>query len=137
MRRPFVAVPTALALSVTLAGAAMAASPLAGNTLPVAIGQAAYVSLGAPVRDIVVGDPQVADVNVINERTLVVMGKKPGTTTLLAFDGRGRTLADRPVVVSEPSDGTVVIQRGATGSTYACGDRCTRLTPAAAATPAN
>jgi hypothetical protein len=90
------------------------------------------------VRDIVVGDPTVADVSLVNERTLVVLGKKAGATTVLAFDARGRTLADRDVVVSNVPTQAVVFQRGATAATYACGDRCSLLSvtaPPPAAAP--
>ncbi|WP_297512862.1 pilus assembly protein N-terminal domain-containing protein [uncultured Caulobacter sp.] len=100
--------------------------------LPVAAGQASYVNLGAPVRDIVVGDPAVADVSVVNDRTLVVLGKRPGVTSLLAFGPGGRALADRQIVVSENSGGGVTIYRGAVASNYACAAQCTRLGAAAA-----
>jgi Flp pilus assembly secretin CpaC len=69
----------------------------------------------------------VADVSLVNERTLVVLGKKAGATTILAFDARGRALADRDVVVSDVPTQAVVVQRGVTASTYACGDRCSLL----------
>lgn len=97
--------------------------------LPVAAGQASYVSLGGAVRDVVVGDPSIADVSVVNDRTLVVLGKRPGVTSLLAFGAGGRALADRQVVVSENVAGSVTVYRGASASTYACASQCTRLTP--------
>jgi hypothetical protein len=79
------------------------------------------------VRDVVVGDPTVADVSLINERTLVVLGKKSGATTVMAFDARGQALADRQVVVSDiPAEG-VVVQRGGKAMTYACAERCSPL----------
>jgi hypothetical protein len=82
----------------------------------------------------------VADVSLINERTLVVLGKKAGATTVLAFDARGRALADRDVVVSDVPTRGVVVQRGVNAATYACGDRCSLLSstaaPAAPATSA-
>lgn len=102
--------------------------------LPVAAGQASYVTLGSAVRDIVVGDPSIADVSVVNDRTLVVLGKKPGVTSLLAFGPTGRALADRQIVVSENGGGSVTVYRGQTASNYACGSQCTRLGGAAAAT---
>ncbi len=95
--------------------------------LPVAAGQASYVSLGGAVRDVVVGDPTIADVSVVNDRTLVVLGKRPGVTSLLAFGAGGRALADRQVVVSENGGGGVTVYRGATASNYACAAQCTRL----------
>jgi Flp pilus assembly secretin CpaC len=125
MRRLTLAFCACLSLGATAASAQIqAARPAA---LSVSTGQAAHISLAAPVRDIVVGDPTVADVSIVNERTLVVLGKKAGATTLLAFDARGRPLADRQVVVSDISDQAVVVQRGVATSTYACGERCSKL----------
>jgi len=127
-------------LSLSVATVAAAETPSA--PLSVSAGAAARITLGAPVRDIVVGDPSVADVSLINERTLVVLGKKAGATTILAFDAHGRALADRDVVVSNVPTQAVIVQRGVAASTYACGDRCSLLSattapaPAGAASPA-
>ncbi|MGH1557631.1 pilus assembly protein N-terminal domain-containing protein [Caulobacter segnis] len=118
-----------IAALATLSGAAVAQARPAD--LPVAAGQASYVSLGGAVRDVVVGDPSIADVSVVNDRTLVVLGKRPGVTSLLAFGAGGRALADRQVVVSENGAGSVTVYRGASASNYACASQCTRLTPPA------
>lgn len=134
----------AIAAVATLSGASAGAQtlplkpvPVSVTTdLPVAAGQASYVNLGGAVRDIVVGDPSVADVSVVNDRTLVVLGKRPGVTSLLAFGAGGRALADRQIVVSENGGGAVTVYRGASASSYACAAQCTRLGGAAAATPA-
>jgi len=104
--------------------------------LPVAAGQASYVNLGGAVRDIVVGDPSIADVSLVNDRTLVVLGKRPGVTTLLAFGSGGRALADRQIVVSENGGGAVTVYRGASASNYACAVQCTRLAAPTAGAPA-
>ena len=94
-------------------------------------GEVARITLMGAVRDVVVGDPLVADVSVVNERTLVIMGKKPGVTTVLAFDTAGRPLADRQVMVSENGGGGVTVYRGnANVGNYACGAQCTRIAPA-------
>ena len=126
MRRLTLAFCACLTLGATTAGAQIPAAPLS-----VSAGQAAHISLSGPVRDIVLGDPTVADVSLVNERTLVVLGKKAGATTLLAFDARGRPLADRQIVVSDIPDQAVIVQRGVTASTYACGDRCSQVGGAA------
>jgi len=135
-----------IAAVVTLSGASASAQTLAGEAsakslpatapadLSVAAGQASYVSLGGQVRDIVVGDPTVADVSVVNGRTLVVLGKRPGVTSLLAFGANGRTLTDRQVIVSENGGGAVTVYRGPNASNYACAAQCTRLSGGAATT---
>ncbi|EJL27991.1 hypothetical protein PMI01_03617 [Caulobacter sp. AP07] len=126
MRRLTLAFCACLSLGVTAVAAQIPAA-----SLSVSAGQATRISLSAPVRDIVVGDPTVADVSLVNDRTLIVMGKKVGTTTVLAFDAGGRPLADRQIVVSDIPDQAVIVQRGVTSSTYACGDRCAQLGGAA------
>lgn len=128
MRRLTLVLCAGLSLSVaTVAVADSLSAPLS-----VSAGAAARITLGAPVRDIVVGDPSVADVSLVNERTLVILGKKVGATTILAFDARGRALADRDVVVSSVPTQAVVVQRGVNAATYACGDRCSLLSTTAA-----
>jgi Flp pilus assembly secretin CpaC len=134
MRRLSVALIACMSLGATVAGAQTAGSR--PTLLAVSSGQAAHITLSGPVRDIVVGDPLVADVSVVNERTLVVLGKKAGATTLLAFDARGQALADRQIVVSAIPDQVVVVQRGAKATVYACGNRCSSLTPDAPAADA-
>ena len=131
-----------IAAVATLSGSLASAQTLAGGALPVnvspdlpvAAGQASYVTLSGPVRDIVVGDPSIADVSVVNNRTLVVLGKRPGVTSLLAFGAGGRALAERQIVVSENGGGAVTVYRGAAASNYACAAQCTRLGAAAGAT---
>ena len=128
MRRPVLALCAAFSLCATVAGAQVL--PVSQPApLSVGAGQATYIALSAPVRDVVVSDPNVADVSVVNDRTLVVLGKKTGSATLMAFDAHGRPLANRQVVVSDQG---VIVQRGVTASTYACGDRCSPLVPDAA-----
>ena len=103
--------------------------------LPVTAGQAISLSLEGAVRDVVIGDPDVADVSIVSDRSLVVLGKRAGVTSLLVFGANGRPLSDRQVVVSEGGAGAVTVYRGAATSTYACGRQCTRLSPPAAGSP--
>jgi hypothetical protein len=129
----------------SLCGAAVAAQAAvptapaptgATRTMTVAAGQAATVPLGGPAREIVVGDPQIADVSVVNDRTLVILGKRVGVTTLFAFDAQGRTLTGGQVLVTDVAADAVTVQRGVNASAYACDGRCTALTPTEAAAPA-
>ncbi|MBI1686011.1 pilus assembly protein N-terminal domain-containing protein [Caulobacter hibisci] len=119
------------AAAATAQAASPAAAPTAPRTLSVAAGQATTVLLNGAVRDVVVGDPQIADVSVVNDRTLVVLGKRTGVTSLFAFDAQGRTLTGGQVLVSDVAADAVTVQRGSAASTYACDGRCTTLTSAA------
>lgn len=118
------------------AAASQAAVPTAapaGRAISVAAGQAATVPLNGAAREIVVGDPQIADVSVVNDRTLVILGKRVGVTSLFAFDAQGRPLVGGQVLVTDVAADAVTIHRGTAASTYACDGRCTTLTTAAPA----
>ena len=131
MRRLTLALCACLSLAATAASAQSASAPLT-----VSAGQAARITLSAPARDIVVGDPTVADVSLVNDRTLVILAKKVGATTVMAFDARGQALADRQVVVSDVPAGGVIVQRGGATSAYACGATCSPLPVPEGAAPA-
>lgn len=140
MRRLSLAIAAVLTLAGGAAnaqtGARMGPLPVRATSteLSLSAGEAASMTVGGAVRDVVIADPNIADVSIVNERTLVVMGKRAGVTTLMAFGAGGATLATRQVLVSEIGDGGVTVYRGATANSYACGAaRCTRVGPAAGA----
>jgi Flp pilus assembly secretin CpaC len=123
---------TALAFFLALSSAADAA------TLKVALDKSARISLARPARDIVVANPKVADVTLIDARNIVVLGKGYGTTSLLVVDAAGRTIADHEIVVSSPDTGAVSFYRGSKVQSFACEARCepTSDAPASDAAPA-
>jgi len=111
---------TALFVAAILAAAFPAA---AAETLSVRMNQSAPVRLSAPARDVVIGNPEIADVNVLDGRNLVVLGKSYGVTNLLVMDQAGRMILNRQIVVSGPEPG-ISFYRGGELRSYACGDRC-------------
>ena len=112
--RPIAVLTAALAF----AGAAQAQS------LTVRLDQATRVALAGTARDVVIGNPAVADVSVLDGRNLVLTGKSAGVTSLLVIDGVGRTILDRKVVVVASDDGQVSFYRGRQLQGYACTPRC-------------
>ena len=127
-------------LPVAIAVVLLSASSALAGTLKVPLDQSTRVSLARPARDVVVSNPRVADVSLLDARNIVVLGKSYGTTSLLIVDAAGRTIADHQIVVSSPDTGTVSFYRGAEVQTFACDARCERSAdegaqPARPATP--
>jgi pilus assembly protein CpaC len=54
-------------------------------TVNVAIGKSADVRTDISFTDVTVGDPEVADVNVLTDKSLSILGKKSGTTRVTAY----------------------------------------------------
>jgi Flp pilus assembly secretin CpaC len=114
-----------VALSVTLALAA----PAAAQSVRVSADQVERVHLRGSATDVVIGNPAVADVSLIDPRTLAITGKAPGVTSLVVFDRSRRVLFDGPISVGVEA-GRVSMVRGAEGGAaeeraYSCNGVCT------------
>ena len=123
-------------LLLAFAATALLASPALAQTLSVRADQAVRVALSAPAKDVAVGNPAIADVMVLDERNILVLGKGFGTTNVIALDRAGRLILDRVVVVSAADAGKVTVYKGSSASQYACSPRCEVTDPGADTAPA-
>ena len=108
---------------VALAALVMAA-PAAAETMRIELDHSTRVRLPSPARDILLANPDVADVTMLDTRNLVILGKSYGMTHLLIVDTAGRTVFDRDLVVSAPVKGQVSLYRGPDQRNYACAPEC-------------
>jgi pilus assembly protein CpaC len=60
-------------------------------TVNVSMGKSADVRTDASFTDVTVGDPEIADVNVLTDKSLSILGRKSGTTRVVAY-GEGKRL---------------------------------------------
>ena len=81
---------------------------------------------GRGTRDVLIGNPAIADVAVLDASKAVVTGRGYGVTNLIVIDQLGRTVKDRQVVVSAPEAGRVSVIRGGRVDDYACAAGCER-----------
>ena len=112
-----------LALTAPLVVLAAAPSAHAASTLVVPIDHSTAVSLPRGTRDVLIGNPAIADVSVLDSGKAVLVGKGYGVTNLVIIDQLGRTVLNRQVVVAAPT-GNVSVIRGAKVEDYACASRC-------------
>jgi hypothetical protein len=108
-------------------------STASAEAFSVKMDQSARLTLPAGARDVMVGNPAIIDVNVIDGRNLVVLGRGYGSTNILVIDTRGRTILDQQVTVVAADEGRVTVIRGqaAGGSpthaeNYGCAPGCER-----------
>jgi hypothetical protein len=124
MRRMF----SSLAAFILVAGTAVPS--LAAESFSVPIDQSAVLTLPNGAQNVMIGNPAIADVNMLDTRTAVVLGRGFGVNNMLVIDGRGRTLMNRQIVVSSANAGHVSITRGGGQgpaiTSYACASRCER-----------
>jgi len=116
-------------LAAVVAATAVLSLPTAGVTqsarMNVDIDQATRVQLRGPAGSVIIGNPLIADVTVVDANTLYITGKGYGVTEIIAVDTIGRTVFQSEVVVSESSGtGRVRVWRGGQATEMACGSSC-------------
>ena len=93
--------------------------------LSVEIDQAARVQLRGAAGSVIVGNPQIADVTVVDANTLYITGKGYGVTEIVAVDAIGRTVFQSEVVVTDGAgSGRVRVWRGGQATEMACAASC-------------
>ena len=129
MRSPYPLLPFAVALLI--------AGSVRAQSLTVALDHAERLHIGGAAANVVVGNPAVADVTVVDSHTLYVLGRGYGSTGLDITDAQGRTLYAGDVTVVRPAS-SVSIYRGVSRSEFACAPGCSEAhgTAGAAAAPA-
>ncbi len=116
-------------LLAALASVAALAVPAIGvaqsGRLNVEIDQATRVQLRGPAGSVIVGNPLIADVTVVDANTLYITGKGYGVTEVVAVDPIGRTVFQSQVVVTAgDGGGRVRVWRGAQATEMACASSC-------------
>jgi len=109
-----------LMTSVTAAGVAAAQSA----PLNIQIDRSQRVALRGAAGSVIVGNPAIADVTVVDSHTLFITGKGYGVTEVVAVDAIGRTVFESQVIVTGGSSGSVRVWRGARATEMACAASC-------------
>jgi pilus assembly protein CpaC len=70
------------------------------SRLQVPLNRAIVVESDTPFAELSIANPGIADLSSLSDRTIYVLGKSPGTTTLTLFDAAGRLITNVDVVVT-------------------------------------
>lgn len=115
---------SALAAALVMIAAVPAAAAAQSRSLDVEIDRVQRVQLRGAASSVIVANPGVADVTVVDASTLFVTGRGFGSTELVVVDAIGRTLFQAVVNVTAPADGHVRVWRGGQPVDMACGASC-------------
>jgi len=92
--------------------------------ITVEAGKAKAIKLNTNAESVIVGNPNIADVAVHDDKLLFVTGKSFGTTNLMIFDSSGNTIHSSDVVVTANSTTWVSVKRAGSNFTYDCSPAC-------------
>ena len=125
------------ALLAALSLLSVAATAQAASRVTVGINQGLRLSVGGSAANVVVANPAIADVTVVDAHSVIILGKGYGTTQVMVLDSTGRLLMDSIVTVNAPAEGQMTVYRGPAAQQYDCSPRCeadgAKSAPAAAA----
>ncbi|PYG26454.1 type II and III secretion system protein family protein [Pelagimonas varians] len=68
--------------------------------LKVPMNRAVVVESDVPFAELSIANPQIADISSLSDRSIYVLGKSPGVTTLTILDGQGQLISNVDVVVA-------------------------------------
>jgi Flp pilus assembly secretin CpaC len=89
--------------------------------------QTSVVRLDRAVKTVLVGNSAIADAQLVDPKTIYVIGRTFGQTNIVGLDSTGTEVLNTRVTVGVPNAAVVTLYRGAQGQrTLACSPRCER-----------
>ncbi|WP_428528577.1 pilus assembly protein N-terminal domain-containing protein [Roseibium sp.] len=73
---------------------------------------------------VIVGNPFIADVAMVDQNTVVITGKSYGTTNLVILDQNNKPIVDEVIQVQASDQGVVSVYRNAARATFSCSPVC-------------
>lgn len=116
-----------LAMALTAAGGATFDAARAENTIRVELDYARVIKLDRPVSRVIIGNSDIADAAVSDSQTIVLTGKRFGTTNLVILDKDGNAIVDERILVSLEDKNTLQVYRSVERYTMTCTPNCEPL----------
>jgi Flp pilus assembly secretin CpaC len=119
MRRPVQTLVLAIA-GLGLSATAVMAATAGSDSLTVGLNESRRIMLHGAAANVIVGDPKVADVAMVDTHSVIIMGKGYGATPLIITDRTGRTLLDSEIMVAGREAGRLTLYRGTMITNFSC-----------------
>ena len=97
---------------------------MAGETIQVVVDKAEVLRLSVDASTILTANPEIIDLAVESPRLILLLGKRPGETSLIILDSKGKKILDADVVVVPNLERHVTVYRNTEESTLSCAPRC-------------
>ncbi len=94
--------------------------PAAAAELEILLDRAQVFNIPVESKTLIIGNPAVADVSIVQPGLMVITGKAFGLTNLVSLDQDGRQIANSMLRVVAPTEQMVTVMRGAANETLHC-----------------
>jgi hypothetical protein len=112
-----------------IAASLFCAAPAYAAGVSVAMDEVRTITFPKTVSTVYVGNPAIADINMIDSRHAFILGKGYGNTNMVALDQDGKQVSNTHISVLARQDASVTLQRGANRVTYSCTTAHCEITP--------
>ncbi|MEJ2373872.1 MAG: type II and III secretion system protein family protein [Pseudolabrys sp.] len=89
----------------------VAAGDATSRFIPLGVGKSIAIDLPSDVKDVLVGDPKIANAVLRSSRRVYMIGVAVGQTNMFFFDAKGRQIAGFDVAVTRDLNGTRAVLR--------------------------
>ena len=105
------------------------AMPAYAAGVSVVMDEVRTITFPKTVSTVYVGNPAIADINMIDSRHAFILGKGYGNTNMVALDQDGKQVSNTHISVMARQDSSLTLQRGASRVTYSCSAAHCEITP--------
>jgi Flp pilus assembly secretin CpaC len=110
---------------IVAAAAAVTAAAATAQDIRVNTDQATAVRLEQAAKTVIIGNPLIAEVMLVDDRTVYVLGRMAGQTNLVAVDQNGAEIVNQKVSVKVGDQQMVTLHKGNMGPrTFSCAPKC-------------
>ena len=120
---------TIFAIAVLAVQPAHAAQAVRAEGVAIAMDEVRTITFPKPVATVYVGNPAIADINMIDPRHAFILGRGYGNTNIVALDHDGAQVANTHISVMARDDPTITLERGSNRLTYSCTSSHCEATP--------
>jgi Pilus formation protein N terminal region len=111
--------------SLIAVAALLAAGAAQAGGIRVNADQSTAVKLSQAAKTVIIGNPLIAEVTMVDDKTVYVLGRMAGQTNLVAVDGAGNEIFNEKVSVRISDEQIVTLHKGSAGpKTYSCAPKC-------------
>jgi hypothetical protein len=91
-----------------------------GGTVEIVLDRAQVFAISEEARTLIIGNPAIADVNILRPGLMVVTGKAFGLTNLVSLDKDGKQISNAMLRVTASDEQMVTVMRGGANETLHC-----------------
>ena len=94
------------------------------DRIEVILDQAKVLKMPKNAQTVIIGNPVIADITVLKNRSMILTAKGYGVTNMISLDAQGSQISESIIEVRSAKDKVLILQRGMNRESYSCVPEC-------------